>query len=394
MQTIFHDKVNLSAVVGKGSITAYEAATLKPGDVVLASDREAGEYASIYLNTQLAGSGEIFVEDDVLTVRIVETAWKASPVPFPGETDELTESLDAEIRLASISISLREMKGAGPYTIINLGKKHTSRDNAELLVAGIPAALGTVCFIGQRWALQISRVYHSQAQDVSVHTSDSLIRKGQTPGELKIYDFTKPDKFSRDQLWNVRQIHGRFIRNLAELSPAMAGYTVLIIDQLPYAEALERYGEGARMIIAETAAPRRSEPGKRVRKFYVEAEDCVSPLPPENVEKLTRLAEMAETAPPFQSLVINYNEKSELAAYLRSHGVNDAVLPMLRNAWKQRVSMKPLIGQSADQEQARGLIPGNEMALLVRIGSDDAEPDSFSIVYPYIYLQKALGPLS
>jgi flagellar motor switch protein FliM len=394
MQTIFHEKIRLSVVVGKGSLTAYEAATLKPGDVVTTSDRDAGEYASVYFNSQLAAYGEIFVVDDVFAVRIVKTAWRTSPVPYPGETDELAEILDTEIQLASISVSLHQMKGAGPYTVVNLGKKHTPRDNAELLVAGIPAALGTVCFIGQGWAFRVSKVYHSAVRGATVHTSDSLIRKGQTAGELKIFDFTRPDKFSRDQLWTVQRIHARFIRNMAEISPVMSKYTVQIIDQLPYGEVLEKHGPGARSIIAEAASPKRPGPKKLPRAYYVEADDCGFPLAPETVEKLKTQAEITEIAPPFKSLVIFYKEESELAGWLRSHNVNDTVLPLLRNAWKQRISMKPLVGESADEDQARKLIQGNEMTLLVGLGPGDDGANSFSIVYPYIYLQKVLNRLS
>lgn len=164
MKNLFDEPGVLDVVVGRGSLTAYEATHLVPGAWVKVSDRACGDDVYLFFNLHLVGTGEVCVIDGMLTVRVRAITWNPPPIPFAGEAEELFGVLESRIRLASIPFSMKELSGIGPYSMISIGKKLTADRIAELTVAGVPVAVGAVGFIGDgKWALRIDEVYGRQA---------------------------------------------------------------------------------------------------------------------------------------------------------------------------------------------------------------------------------------
>jgi hypothetical protein len=161
MKNLFDEPGVLDVVIGRGCLTAHEATHLAPGAYVRVSDRECGDDAYLFFNSHLIGTGEVCVIDGLLAVRVRKITWNPSPIPFAGEAEELFGVLESRIRLASVPFTMNDLSGIGPYSMIALGKKLTADRIAELTVAGVPVAVGTVGFFGGdgRWTIRIDEAY-------------------------------------------------------------------------------------------------------------------------------------------------------------------------------------------------------------------------------------------
>jgi hypothetical protein len=165
MKDLFEEPGVLDVVVGRGCLTAYEAAHLAPGAWVTVSDRACGDDVYLFFNSHLVGTGEVCVIDGMMAVRVRKITWNPAPIPFAGEAEELLGVLESRIRLASVPFTMNDLSGIGPYSMIALGKRLTTDRIAELTVAGLPVAMGTVGFLSgdNRWAFRIDEVYGREA---------------------------------------------------------------------------------------------------------------------------------------------------------------------------------------------------------------------------------------
>ena len=71
LQTVFDVPVNISAVLGRASLSVAQLLKLGPG-TVLELDRKVGEAIDIYVNNRLVARGEVVVVDERLGVTMTE----------------------------------------------------------------------------------------------------------------------------------------------------------------------------------------------------------------------------------------------------------------------------------------------------------------------------------
>jgi len=69
--TVFDVPVNISAVLGKASMSVAQLLKLNQGSV-LELDRKVGEAIDIYVNNRLVARGEVVIVDDRLGVTMTE----------------------------------------------------------------------------------------------------------------------------------------------------------------------------------------------------------------------------------------------------------------------------------------------------------------------------------
>lgn len=234
MKNLFEEKGMLQVVLGRGSISAYEAGRLSPGCFVTVSDRMCGEPAYLFFNSHLVGYGQIIVIEGTFAARVTKISWNLDALSFAGEADDRVEMLESRIQLAAVPFTLHELSGVGPYSVIGLGKEHTSERNAELLIAGVPVAVGTVCVHHQGWALRVDDVLRQGGAGTAVAVSGSLRSEGDRA--IKVYDFVRPDMFSLQQIKTLSLIHERFAASLTALSPEIGPCHVRLVDQLTFGE--------------------------------------------------------------------------------------------------------------------------------------------------------------
>lgn len=71
LSTVFDVPVNISAVLGRTSMTVAELLQLTSGSI-LELDRQVGEAIDIYVNNRLMARGEVVIVDDRLGVTMTE----------------------------------------------------------------------------------------------------------------------------------------------------------------------------------------------------------------------------------------------------------------------------------------------------------------------------------
>ena len=71
LATVFDVPVNISAVLGKASMSVAQLLKLNQGSV-LELDRKVGEAIDIYVNNRLVARGEVVIVDDRLGVTMTE----------------------------------------------------------------------------------------------------------------------------------------------------------------------------------------------------------------------------------------------------------------------------------------------------------------------------------
>lgn len=146
MKTISKEKGLLSVDLGNGWLSGDEAKSIKKNDIVRINSF-AGDSQILRFNGHFMASCEMVILGDIWGVRIVN--YDEPPVrhrmpPVPGA---LTEVLPVSVRLGSVQMSLEELEPLCPGSIISLGKKYSEEEDAELLIAGIPAAKGKVVIL-------------------------------------------------------------------------------------------------------------------------------------------------------------------------------------------------------------------------------------------------------
>ena len=71
LQTVFDVPVNISAVLGRASLSVAQLLKLGPG-TVLELDRKVGEAIDIYVNNRLVARGEVVLVEEKLGVTMTE----------------------------------------------------------------------------------------------------------------------------------------------------------------------------------------------------------------------------------------------------------------------------------------------------------------------------------
>ena len=225
MEDLFTTKGTLSVSIGEGFLSSFEASTLKKGDIVRTT-RLPGMPSMLHFNGVPLCPCEIAVLGGVFAVRITERARRdLSPEPGFGTRDDLVEILPSMVRLGSIRMSLEELKAAGPGTFISLGKPYCTDVDAELLVAGIPAATGKViAFLGSGgcMGIQVDRVSGTSFKEGTIRSSGYLHEPQSLSEKWVPYDFTRPDWFTVNCMARMDAIHALFLRNLKAGLPPLA----------------------------------------------------------------------------------------------------------------------------------------------------------------------------
>lgn len=371
--------------VGETLLTSWEAGTLAPGDIVLTS-REAGYPGFVLFNNLPLGVGEVVVLDGTLGVRVVDTDFRPSFSVDPGRVDELGEVLPAVIELGSFDVDLESLRGLGRNSLINLGSADGS-PNAVLRYAGVALARGTVMVVGELMGFRVDERLVAATPGGRIRQSGNL--SDATTSVAKVYDFSRPDKFSVTQIRRLGEIHRLFQRHLESALPSVAsllgGRTdALLVDQCTLGEA--------RSLLAAEGLPLAAtwEHGGRARASsrneapprYFETDDCPRPASP---RLRAWLATLQEGKTPAQRPVFLHAAREWSSAEL------EVAADALRMAWKKYLDF-------AIEALAEGIGPANDLdagemvILIVLRPRADGRPE-LALVYPALVLEPYLNLL-
>jgi flagellar motor switch/type III secretory pathway protein FliN len=401
MSDFFRVKGTLSVSIGEGWLSSFQASNLKRGDVVR-STHIAGTPSPLFFNGVKIGLAEVVVLGEIFGARIVGVPIHTEPSVEPGIKDDLIELLPTMIRLGSIQVSLEDLKGVGPQSIISLGKPLSTDEDCELVVAGLPAARGRVVVLGEEMGMRITRAYGTAFKETNIRSSRFLVEKDSPGVKIKDYDFKKPDKFTWAAIMKIAEVHGHFLRNLAvrlpETSRTLAtGAESLFVDQCTYGEALEMLPEKAfGRFAAENASwrPTSAEEAASVHpsnRMLLEEEGTAHPLPGDVRAAIERY--WGESGGMLSRNPIFFFHGEALKTLFAGRDGREALLSCLRGGWKNVVDLNLKPYQAAAGAPDFPELNQYEMVVIVGVKDRHTGKPAMAILYPYLTLEPYLGIL-
>lgn len=196
--------------------------------------------------------------------------------------------------------------------------------------------------------------------------------------KVKIYDFKRPDKFSKDQIRTVQMMHETFARltttALSAKLRAMVSVHVQSVDQLTYEEFI------------------RSIPNPTTLSLI-------------NMDPLKGSA-ILEVDPAITFTIIDRlfggaGEHAKLTRELTDiemsviEGIIVHILGNLREAWSTVIDLRPRLGTIETNPQFAQIVPPNEMVMLITLETKIGDSEGMmNLCIPYITIEPIIQKLS
>jgi flagellar motor switch/type III secretory pathway protein FliN len=255
MEALFDAKGRLEVVYGRGWISAWEAARLSKGTVVM-SDTEAGDAAELLFEDRWLARGEVVIVGDrpgipLWGFRVSGLDREAREAPERERGEGLAEILPFELVLGEAApYSLGELGKASAGSVISFDSRFETAMPVLLRIGGREAGRGRPAVVGERLAVLLDEVAQAGSINAEVLGTGTVLEPSRAgdPAEegsrVKLYDFRKPDRFTRRVIEALRSIHTTFADSLAARNQALAGFRVSCVDQMTWGEWLAE-GKGA-----------------------------------------------------------------------------------------------------------------------------------------------------
>jgi flagellar motor switch protein FliM len=196
--------------------------------------------------------------------------------------------------------------------------------------------------------------------------------------KIKIYDFRRPDKFSKDQLRTLQMMHETFARltttSLSAQLRAMVSVHVSSVDQLTYDEFVRSIPNPTTLAIV-------------------------------NMDPLKGSA-ILEIDPSITFTIIDrlFGGKGEPLKISREltdiemavmEGIIVRILGNLRESWSNVIDLRPRLGNIETNPQFAQIVPPNDMVVLITFETKVAEAEGMlNLCIPYITIEPIIGKLS
>ena len=195
---------------------------------------------------------------------------------------------------------------------------------------------------------------------------------------IKIYDFKRPDKFSKEQIRTVRIIHETFARMaITALSADLRSVVymgVYSVDQLSYEEFIRSIPNPTTMALVH-----------------------LEPLGGSALIEIDPSITFAIIDRSFGGHGVGKNYKRELTDIENTVIENTLIhlLASMRESWAQVINLRPQLQQLETNPQFAQVVPPTEMALLVTLETRVNETEGMvNICLPYITLEPIASRLS
>src|ERR1035437_8248221 len=217
--------------------------------------------------------------------------------------------------------------------------------------------------------------HEDDAEEESVSAGPMVSRK---KGKIKMYDFRRPDKFSKDQIRTIEMMHESFARHFgADLSGyirTIAEVTVTSVKQLTYSEYIERVPNPTSIAVFSL------EPLKGLAIFEINP-SIIFPI----IDRVLggqgqAIAKPRELTDLEQAIVGKIIEKGFLN---------------LKDSWHRIVDFDPEIKARETNPQFVQIVAPNEMCLNLKFELKIKEHvGSMSMCLPYMVIEPVLYKLS
>ncbi|MCG8572533.1 MAG: flagellar motor switch protein FliM [Spirochaetes bacterium] len=198
--------------------------------------------------------------------------------------------------------------------------------------------------------------------------------------KIKIYDFKRPDKFSKDQIRTISMIHETFARltttALATQLRAMAHVHVASVDQLTYEEFIRSIPNPTTLAVIDM------EPLKGNAVLEIDPSITFA-----IIEKL--FGGKGESS----STKIQRELTEIEAAVIESVIVR--ILGNLRESWSNVIDLRPRLGRIEVNPQFAQIVPPSDMVVLVTLETKIGEVEGMTnFCIPYITIEPVISKLS
>ncbi len=211
-----------------------------------------------------------------------------------------------------------------------------------------------------------------------IEPTESLDSAPTDQRKIKIYDFKRPDKFSKEQLRTVSIMHETFARltstSLSAQLRSLAGVHVASVDQLTYEEFI------------------RSIPNPTTL-----ADISMDPL---------KGSAILEVDPAITFSIIDrlFGGQGEGAKVNRDlteiessvmEGIIVRILGNMREAWSQVIDLRPRLSRIETNPQFAQIVPPSEMVVLVTLETKIGDVEGMmNFCVPYLTIEPIIGKLS
>lgn len=409
MANVLTEKGLVTIRIGEGFLSPYELATLSVGDVIR-TDQVVGRRLSLQFN------GIPIASCEFVPVGPLFMAWINSVEPPPGSgngpgvMEEMTELLSFTIRGGSVRLSLEQLRGVGPSSLISFGAPVSTTEDVELNVMGIPAARGKLVVIDQQFGIRITRMVGEAFSAPNVRASGYLVNDLEALNRVKDYDLSRPDRFTPGTISRIAEIHRYFLRyvgiRLPELGKALQMKRDRYggVDQCTYGEWRgESCPDRWRLLVAENVPWRFRWGGykgeetarNRVSLSLVEPEDAEVRVSDELRGAIVHdILERNARIPWRNLLVVAYRSDGPLAAALEKQEIRETLLDCLKAGWKNVVNLNLQWLPSDDPILAEGqqVTPDGGMVITAAFTDQEGRPQAY-IVYPDVTLEPMMSVL-
>ena len=206
-------------------------------------------------------------------------------------------------------------------------------------------------------------------------------------GRIKLYDFRRPDKFSKEQLRTMQNVTEVFTRLAStRLSAALrlpCELSLELVDQMTYCEFMDP------LTGPSTIAVVSMEPLKGQALLHIDAAGTDAVIERLFGSRLAAEAQPAGGAKPLASGGITDIEFAQVERILA------AVIEELGEAWGFVPGIKPALVQVETEARFCQIVPPNEMIVLTTCKlSIGAAKGALSVVYPFLVLEPIIHMLS
>jgi flagellar motor switch protein FliM len=197
--------------------------------------------------------------------------------------------------------------------------------------------------------------------------------------KIKIYDFKRPDKFSKEQIRTVSIMHETFARltttSLSANLRSMVHVHVASVDQLTYEEFIRSIPTPTTLAIINM------DPLKG--NAILEIDPAITFA---IIERLFGANEVGSKVQPHELTDI---EQSVM------EGIIVRILGNMREAWATVIDLRPRLGQIDTNPQFAQIVPPTEMVVLVTLETKVADVEGMmNFCIPYLTIEPIIGKLS
>ena len=204
------------------------------------------------------------------------------------------------------------------------------------------------------------------------------VTKAADQRKIKIYDFKRPDKFSKEQIRTVSIMHETFARltttALSAQLRSIATVHVASVDQLTYEEFIRSIPNPTTLGIIN-----------------------MDPLKGSAVLEIDPAVTFSIIDRLFGGQGVGTKITRDLSDIEQSvmEGIIVRILGNLREAWSQVIDLRPRLGQIETNPQFAQIVPPNEMVVLVTLETKVGEVEGMmNFCIPYLTIEPIISKLS